>query len=253
LVPTLSFVNAPTAAPSAVDELLAKEGRFVVVGRVMTADGATPLAGVEVTASTGIGSLWPTGETKSGADGRFRLVFDAGWHASGGAAGGVAIVYARKPGWHGWSYGWPAQFILSNEPLEQSAVPADTANLLPGTPVEVEFRMQPAASLTVTLVDGAGAPMRDARVWITGDDLPPGASVIADRRTAADGTLAVEDVPRTSFRLVLVDDDPDGRGELELGSIQFRDAAEYEAVATVHEWTAAATHASLKVTRGRDR
>jgi hypothetical protein len=254
LVPALVFVNVPSAgAPGAdlraVDESLAKEGKFVVVGRVMTADGVTPLAGVAVAASAGIGSLWQTGETKTGDDGRFRLVFDPGFRATGGGAGGLAIVHARKPGWHGWSYGWPAEFILSDEPLEPALVPANATNLLPGTPSEVEFRMQPAASLTVKLVDGAGAPMADTRVWLTGDDLPPGASVIADRRTAVDGTLTVEDVPRTSFRLVVIDDDPEGRGELELGSVQFRDAAEYLAVATVHEWTPAATHVSLKVTR----
>ena len=76
--------------------------------------------------------------------------------------------------------------------------------------------------------------------------------MIADRRTDADGTFAVEDVPRGPYGLV-IEDKAGGRGALELGSIQFRDAAEYTAVATIHEWGPQATHVSLKVTRGRSR
>jgi hypothetical protein len=62
----------------------------------------------------------------------------------------------------------------------------------------------------------------------------------------------VNDVPRSSYRLV-VEDTMGGRGELELGSIQFRDAAEYTAVATIHQWERSATQVSLKVNRGEDR
>ena len=113
--------------------------------------------------------------------------------------------------------------------------------------------MYKAAALRVKLVDGAGRPMANTRVWLTGEDLPPGGSVIADRRTGADGTFAVDDVPRSSYRLVVIEDGAGGRGKLELGSIRFRDAAEYRAVATIHEWAPGSTHVSLKATRGPDR
>jgi len=94
--------------------------------------------------------------------------------------------------------------------------------------------------------------MADTRIWLTGENLPPGASVIADGRTDAGGAFAVADVPRRSYRLVIVDR-PDGRGELELGSIRFRDTAEYTAVGTVHKWEPGETHVELKVTRGKER
>ena len=74
------------------------------------------------------------------------------------------------------------------------------------------------------------------RISLTGEDLPPASSVIASGRTDADGAFAVEDVPRSQYRLV-IEDDKGGRGTLELGSIRFRDAAEYNAVATIHEWS----------------
>jgi hypothetical protein len=239
----------------AFDEELAREKKFVLVGTVVSADGKTPLEGVEITASAGIGTLRPTGKTTTDKDGKFRLTFGAGLMLAGGKPGGVAVVHARKPGWHAWTYGWPAQFVLTNEPLSAAEMKqyGKYTNLTPGKPSRLAFRMQPAASLKVSVVDGAGRAMANTRVWLTGENLPPGASVLADSRTDAAGVLRVDDVPRSSYRLVVVEDEDGGRGRLELGSIRFRDAAEYDAVATVHEWGPQVTHVSLKVTRGRDR
>lgn len=64
--------------------------------------------------------------------------------------------------------------------------------------------------------------------------------------------FAIADVLRNPYRLV-IEDSAAGRGELELGSINFQDAAEYETLATVCEWGPSGTDISLKVTRGRDR
>jgi RNA polymerase sigma factor (sigma-70 family) len=240
----------PKAEPDqlAFDEALAKEKKFVVVGKVVTADGKTPLAGVEVTASAGMGTLRHTGETKTDKDGLFRLVFRSGLLPIGGAA----IIHVRKPGWHGWNYGWPAEFTLSDNPLDKKDVPGRTTNIVPGKPSPLEFRMQPAASLKVKLLDGAGKPLANTRIWLTGKNLPPGCNVIESGTTNADGGFAASDVPRSTYRLV-IEDMTAGRGELELGSIHFRDAAEYTAVATIHEWGPRATHVSFKVNRGADR
>jgi hypothetical protein len=249
--------DKPTDQPAdprlAFDEELAKEKKFVVVGKVVSADGQTPLEGVEVTASAGNGTLRPTGKTTTDTDGRFRLVFGSGLHGlRGKVVDQVAVVHARKPGWHAWTYGWRAEFYLSDKPLDKREVPAKSTNLVPGQPSPLAFRMQPAAALQVKLVDGDGKPLEGMRVWLTGENLPPASSVIDSGKTDADGAFAADDVPRSRYRLV-VEDKADGRGELELGSIDFRDAAVYEAVATVHEWGPRATHVSLKVTRGRDR
>jgi hypothetical protein len=243
----------PTDARLAFDEKLAKEKKLVIVGQVMSADGKTPLEGVEVTASAGNGTLRPTGETKTDRAGKFRLVFGPGIRRPGGAVGGqVAVVHARKPGWHAWTYGWRAQFYLADEPPAKADVPEGYTVLVPGQPVPLEFRMQPAAALKVKLLDGAGKPMAGMRIWLTGKDLPTGASVIASGSIDAAGGFVATDVPRRPYRLVIVDPDA-GRGELELGSVHFRDAAEYEVLATIRKWEIQSTDVSFRVSRGRDR
>jgi RNA polymerase sigma factor (sigma-70 family) len=235
-------------AALAFDDTLAKQRKFVVVGMVLTAGTKSPLERVEVTAHAGYGTLRQTGDTMTDKDGRFRLIFQSGLLP----IGGVAVIHVRKPGWHGWSYGWPAQFTLSDAPLDKEDVPDRTTNIIPGKPSPLEFRMEPAASLKVKLLDGRGKPLANTRIWLTGENLPPGTSVIGAGKTDADGGFAVSDVPRSVYRLV-VEDTAGGRGEFELGSIHLRDSAEYTAVATIHEWARRATHVSLKVDRGLDR
>jgi len=252
-------VDKPADPRLAFDEKLANEGKFVVVGRVISIDNE-PLEDVKVYASAGYGTLSPTGETKTDKDGQFRLVFEAGIHYKTGP-GGIAIIGVQKPGWHGWAKETPGQnetrgrFELSAKPLPKENIPKGYTNLVAGKPFELTFSMQPAATLRAKLVDGAGKPMANTRIWLTGENLPPGASVIKDGRTDKDGIFTVADVPRHPYRLIVVDDEADGRGRgtLELGQIHFHYAAEYDVEATIHEWSQRATHTSFKVTRGRDR
>ena len=112
--------------------------------------------------------------------------------------------------------------------------------------------MEPAASLKVKLLDGGGKPLTSIRIWLTGENLLPGTNVIADGKTDRDGAFSASDIPRSRYRLV-VEDSTGGRAELELGSINFRDAAEYIAEAIIYEWGSRETHVSFKVKRGRDR
>jgi hypothetical protein len=212
-----------------------------------------------VTASTGYGTLRLIGETKTDRDGRFRLVFGPGIRGAGRAVvGQVAVVHARKPGWHAWTYGWRAQFFLSEQlaagakPPVRADLPPGYTVLVPGQPVPLEFRMQPAAALKVKLLDGAGKPLAGMRIWLTGKDLPPGASVITSGSTDEAGGFVAADVPRSPYRLV-IEDPADGRGELELGSVHFRDAAEYEVLATIRKWELQSTDVTFRVSRGRNR
>lgn len=223
-------------------DVQAQEKKFVVVGQVVTAEGKQPMEGVQVSASTGIGSLFVSGETKTDADGKFRLVFPGQ---------GVAIVAVQKAGWHGRHHGLRPQYLLSEQPLNPKDITEEYTNLVVGSPSQVEFQMEPAAQLKGTLLDAGGKPMANARIWLTGQDLRLGGSVIADTRTAPDGSFRVKDVPRSPYRLVLVGDQDRGQTDLELGSIHFRDPVEYTVVATVQEWTPRSSNVSFKVSHGR--
>jgi RNA polymerase sigma factor (sigma-70 family) len=227
-----------------------RPGEFIVVGKVLDETGKVPMEGVRVRASAGMGTLRPTGETTTDKDGKFRLVFTPGITTQGGKAGGVAVVWAYKPGYYAWTYGWRSEYILTDQPLSEAEQRASRyTNLTPGETTRLEFRMAPAAALKAKLADGAGRPMADTPIWLTGENLRPAASVLASGRTDADGVFVARDVPCSRYRLV-IGDRADNRRELELGSIQFADPVEYLAEATVHSWTPVATHASLKVTRG---
>jgi RNA polymerase sigma factor (sigma-70 family) len=241
----------PTPVRAGAKGPAAPAGRdFVVVGRVLDETGKHALEGVRVTVHTGNGTLFKTGEGVTDKDGRFRLVFAPKlWGAGGKVLQQAAIVWAQKPGFYCWNYGWPAEYVLTETPLpEGTQGNRRVANLCPGQEARIEFRMAPAAALRVRLVDGAGKPMAGTRIWLTGDSLPPGSSVLWAGETDADGLFVAKDVRHGRFRLVIADRE---RHELELGSIQFADPVEYVAEATIHAWTPGTTHTSFSVTRGR--
>jgi hypothetical protein len=235
------------------DEKAAAKNEFIVFGTVHNEDGKKPMEGVEVWASAGMGTLRPTGKTTTDKGGKFRLMFTPGFRSIDGGAKGMAIVEVRKPGWYGWSYGWPASFILTDKPLtkeEKKEYPKST-NITPGVPSELAFRMEQAAALAVVLVDAARKPMPKAKLWLTGDRLPPGVNVIGAGETDANGNWTLTEVPRSRYRLVL-GDPKDPRRELVLGSIEFTDVATYVAGVTVHEWTPTATQVTFTARRGKD-
>jgi hypothetical protein len=67
----------------------------------------------------------------------------------------------------------PTKFTFSYEPLDKKDVSDKTPNILPGQPSRLQFRMQPAASLRVKLLDrgeaaGEHAHLADQRSGIFG-------------------------------------------------------------------------------------
>jgi hypothetical protein len=241
---------ADEPAPKEKTEKAKGKNEFVVVGKVVDETGKNPIEGVEITASAGNGTLRPTGKATTDKDGTFRLVFRPGLMMQGGKVGlQSAVVHARKPGYYSWTYGWPAEYVLTDEPLPKEQQPGSKrTNLTPGEKTRLEFRMAPAAKLRARLVDGAGKPMAKARVYLTGKNLYPASSVLASGETDAEGVFTAADVPLSRYRLVL-EERGEGRRELELGSIDFDAAVEYTAEATVHSWKPTLTHVTFKVTR----
>ena len=72
--------------------------------------------------------------------------------------------------------------------------------------------------------------------------------LVASQMTDADGVMTATEVLRPRLRLVLV-----GEGQspprLELGSIDFQEAAEYRADVQLHAWTPAETGFTTRVKR----
>ena len=62
--------------------------------------------------------------------------------------------------------------------------------------------MAPAAQITGTLLDPAGAPIKNKRVGLTGDSLPPSSSVFAEVKTNDRGEFTFKNLP-TTFPLKL--------------------------------------------------
>jgi hypothetical protein len=235
------------------DEKAAAKNELVVYGSVLGEDGKTPMAGVEVNASAGMGSLFHTGQTKTDKDGKFRLTFTPGIAVAGQNVAGVAIISVRKPGWYGGAWAWPAQFILTDKPLTQEQMKEypKYRNITPGVPHKLEFHMCPAAAVKVRLLGADEKPMANANLWMTGENLPPGGSVVAQGKTDADGVFTATEIPRSPYRLVL-GDPKDFHKELVLGEIEFKDAAEYVVDVTVYEWTPTSRHVKFKYARGKD-
>jgi len=70
-----------------------------------------------------------------------------------------------------------------------------TKVILPERPFALDFVMIPAATLKGQLVDAQGRPMIRQRIYLCGHKLPPGAEVLGQVQTDAEGRFQFNDVP----------------------------------------------------------
>jgi len=70
-----------------------------------------------------------------------------------------------------------------------------TKVVLPQQPFGLDLVMVPAATLKGQLLDAQGRPMARERVYLCGNELPPGASVFGQVHTDAGGRFRFADVP----------------------------------------------------------
>ena len=195
-------------------------------GRVTDPDGK-PLAEVEISVHAGHGSLRRTGFTKTGADGRYQVNFSRGMLSPADSPNlQVAQITAHVPGHveknlnrHG--NGAMALHDVPEEDLKGWGIKKETGLALPGKPRNVDFVMVPAVRIEGQLV-GTGAfsgvkpeiarrmnpdlprgpytelrqsPLKGWRVWITGEELPPGCSIWDEATTDEEGNFVFENVP----------------------------------------------------------
>ena len=195
-------------------------------GKVVDGDG-NPLPDVEISVHSGMGSLRRTGFAKTDEEGRYEVKFSRGVLMNIDSANlQVAQITAHLPGYvernlsrHG--NGAMAIRDVPEEDLKGWKINKESDFVLPGKPRQVDFVMVPATRIEGTLlgsgafsgaspkaarkmdpslprgpyVDLDGSPLEGWRVWITGDELPPGSSVWDEATTDKDGKFVFENVP----------------------------------------------------------
>jgi hypothetical protein len=183
------------------------------VGKVTDKDGK-PLAGVNVVATTGYGTLVGGGSTTTGADGKFELHFGAGIGVPKDADGmQCAIISARLPGHFEANLSrqgnhWMARRELTEAERKHWKTDNNTI-ILPGRPIELNFVMLPAARVSGKLVGEDGQPLAKYSVALVGPELPPGHSVLTSTEADEQGRFTLEDIPTTNrFQFVVRRADP---------------------------------------------
>lgn len=188
-----------TALP---DEAIRERWPFVVAGRVTDKEGQG-LGGVTVTAHCGIGSLLPTGQATSGADGRYTLRFTGGMRMQDGGKWRVglqaATISPAKPGYAEVNLHRQGDLLMADrlpEPKEDTGWKVEPGRVvLPNNPFPLDFVLVRAASLEGQLVDAQNRRLGGQRICLTGDELPPSCSVLAETRTDAEGRFRFDNVP----------------------------------------------------------
>lgn len=174
-------------------------------GRVTDGDGR-PLAGVEVGAHCGLGTLPRTGVATSGEDGRYELNFHPAYRGKGVALQ-AATISAHKAGYFEENLNRQGRCTGANSMPDERDMKrwgADKERLfLPDRPLEIDFVMRPAGKVAGKVVDEQGRPLVRYYVSLTGADLPPSASVVCDGYTDEQGRFNLDDVP-TSYRFQFV-------------------------------------------------
>jgi hypothetical protein len=180
---------------------------FSVKGRVTDPLG-NGIAGVTITAHCGMGTLFPTGETNTDAEGRYVLRFREGMKGFDESSGQwrvavqAATISPRKAGWFETNLYRGGDLLMADKlpaPNENVGWKLDPAKVvLPDRPYELNFVMQPAARIVGQLSDELERPMARTKIWIDGE-LPPSSSVLAETETDAAGRFRFEDVPTGYF------------------------------------------------------
>jgi thiol-disulfide isomerase/thioredoxin/Leucine-rich repeat (LRR) protein len=188
------------------DEQIDDQFPFSAFGRV-TDDQGRPLAGVEVRAATGVGTLTGGGRVTTDADGRYKLYFGAGWGMQRdddsplGVGVQAAIITASKEGWYESNMNRQGDLRMTDHtPAQLEAdlpiwgIEKLDGFIFPRQPKEVNFTLTPAAVLEGTLVHDTHE-LEGESLSLEGDELPPASSVLAQVTTGDDGAFRIDGVP----------------------------------------------------------
>src|SRR5262245_15403394 len=153
----------------------ADRGPWRAFGRVTDQDGK-PLAGVEVWAHCGVGTLRRTGVATSGDDGRYELHFGPGimFDRGNGTAMQAATISANKKGYFEANLNRQGNCAAAHASPDELQIKrwgmAKDRLFLPDKAIELNFVMRPAARASGKLVDEQGHPLAKYSVSLTGAD-----------------------------------------------------------------------------------
>jgi hypothetical protein len=175
---------------------------FVVFGKIIDSAGK-PMEGVQVLAQCGMGSLFCTGKTETGANGDYRLSFGPGVRM--GAALGVgpfgvgfqaSTISARKPGYFLQGLGRAGNLAMTDS---TNAAPNWSTNyagiVRTFQPYHLDFTMLPASLIRGYLVDSSHRLSAKVSLCLVGHELPPSSSALACVDLGKSGEFQFTDVP----------------------------------------------------------
>lgn len=184
------------------EEEISQRWPWTVTGRVTDAEGK-PAADASIVAHAGWGTLRRTGSAVTDENGRYTLRFSAGiWTMSSDWNEEplnlqCAAIYCHKPGYveRNLNRQGGLHAAMRKPPADNDWNVDPARVIVPGQPYSLDFVLVPAADVEVHLIDAAGEPLADRRIWLKGDNLPPASNVLRSGKTNAQGVAALEAIP----------------------------------------------------------
>lgn len=175
-------------------------------GRVTDREGK-PLAGVNVRAHCGIGSLMPTGEAVTNAEGNYELQFGPGMFLENRQLVQAATISVSLDGHFEQNLHRQGDLIAVLEKPEDEDLGWGGKKIkdlfLPGEPKMIDFVMLPATKLKGVVIGKDGDRLDGVRVSLTGQNMPPSCSVVAQTQTDKGGRFELTNLP-TGFAFQLL-------------------------------------------------
>jgi protocatechuate 3,4-dioxygenase beta subunit len=207
LAPLLAGCESVAPSPESGAEAAASaEERWVVSGRITDEEGQG-LAGVEVLAHCGAGTLLVTGRGRSDAQGRYTLHFQPGMRIFRDEEGAwetslqAATISPLLAGYSERNLHRQGDLRMAHRaPEADSARGVDPEEVvILGREHRVDFVMVPAATIRGMVIDEKGEPRAGVKLWIVGEELPPSFSVLASIVTDDEGRFEHAGVPPRYF------------------------------------------------------
>ena len=174
---------------------------FTVFGLIADSRG-NALAGVEVRACCGIGTLQCTGRTMSDANGKYVLAFGPGVLMgkllSGGHGVGLqaATIFAEKSGYSCVELGRAGNLGMTDlDEVKPEHSRSFAGVVYRSKPYRLDFVLQPAASLKGAITSANGKLPEKLTLSLVGKVLPPSCSVLTSVELLQTNAFAFSNVP----------------------------------------------------------